>query len=194
VDYVIFKKGYAIMGVSFVYHVVTEKPMNLGQMIIFNDNHPNGVYHRVMACQKLLDGHPATDELSLFITGNLEYWAIRTYRELAMEKVRRDKYPHFPSRMSCLYTSRTLSDAEMWASSFRSSGRRVYQIVKLRADGSVFDGDAFNVFEGGDDAYKNERNAEHYWSSNPNKLGKAPLVETLINGNIEVVEIVREWI
>lgn len=176
-----------------MYHAVTEKPMDLGQMIIMNDNHWNGVYHRVMACKKLLDGHPAKDELSLSINANLEYWAIRTYRELAMEKVRVEKYPDFPSRMSCLYTSRTLSAAEMWASSFRSSGRRVYQIVELRTDGSVFDGDAFNVFEGGDDADENERNADHYWSSNPNKLGKAPLVETLVNGNIEVVKIVKEW-
>ncbi|GGH81139.1 hypothetical protein GCM10007096_18580 [Pullulanibacillus pueri] len=40
---------------------------------------------------------------------------------------------------------------------------------------------------------ENEKNAECYWSNKPNKFGRKPLVETLINGNIEVVEIVKEF-
>lgn len=143
--------------------------------------------------KKLLDGQPPTDELSHFIGANLEYWAIRTYRELALEKVRMENYSSYPSRMSCLYTSRTLSDADMWAQSFKNSGRKVYQIVELRADGSVFDGDAYNVFDGSHDACENEENANYYWSNQPNKLGKEPLVETLVNGDVEVVKIVKEW-
>jgi hypothetical protein len=176
-----------------VYHVVTEKPMRLGQIILFDDNHHNGVYNRVMACKKLLDGSKPTDDLSRFINSNLEYWAVRTYRELALEKVRKEKYSNFPSRMSCLYTSRTLSDAEMWANSFVNSGRNVCQIVKLQVDGCVFDGDAYNVFDGTIDAVENERNANLYWSNSPNKRGKERLVETLVNGNIELIEIVKEW-
>ena len=31
------------------YHVVTERPMKLGQQIIFDDNHHSGVYDRVYA-------------------------------------------------------------------------------------------------------------------------------------------------
>lgn len=31
---------------QFVYHVVTEKPMHIGQHIIFNENHHNGVWHK----------------------------------------------------------------------------------------------------------------------------------------------------
>ena len=31
------------------YHVVTERPMELGQEIIFDDNHHSGVYERVYA-------------------------------------------------------------------------------------------------------------------------------------------------
>lgn len=34
---------------TYVYHVVTEKPMKLGQNIIFDENNHNGVYRRVMA-------------------------------------------------------------------------------------------------------------------------------------------------
>lgn len=181
------------MAQIYVYHTVTEKPMELGQIIVFNNNHHNGVYNRVLACKNILDGNEPTDSFSNFINSNLEYWTVRTYRELALEKVREEKYPKYPSRMSCLYTSKTLSDAEMWADSFMNSGRKVYQIVKLRTDGNVFDGDAYNVFDGTDNAEENEKNADYYWSNKPNKLGREPLVETLINGNIEVVEIVKEF-
>ncbi|MFD0050459.1 DUF2441 domain-containing protein [Actinomycetes bacterium NPDC127524] len=181
------------MGEIYVYHTVTERPMELGQIIVFDNNHHNGVYNRVFACKNILNGNEPTDSLSNFIASNLEYWTVRTYRELAFEKVRKEKYPKYPSRMACLYTSRSLSDAEMWAKSFMNSERKVYQIVKLRTDGNVFDGDAYNVFDGSNNEEENENKAEYYWSNNPNKLGRAPLVETLINGNIEVVEIVKEF-
>lgn len=174
-----------------VYHVVTEKPMKLGQLITFDNNSYNGVYHRVMACKNILDGAKPVDDLSKFVNSNLEYWAVRAYRELALEKVRKNKYPHYPSRMSCLYTTRTLSDAEMWADSFINSGREVFQIVKLRINGTSFDGDAYNVFDGTNNAVEDERNADYYWSNQPNMLGKEQLIETLVDGNIEVVEIVQ---
>lgn len=176
---------------TYVYHVVTEKSMKLGQIIIFDTQHYNGVYHRIMACKKVLDGNEPTDDFSRLIHSNLAYWTVRTYRELALEKVRQDNYSNYPSRMSCLYTSRTLSDAEMWANSFINSGRNVYQIVKIRTDGNVFEGDAYNVFDGTDNDEENERNAHTYWRNQPNKIGKEPLVETLIDGHIEVVEIVK---
>lgn len=145
----------------YLYHVVTEKPMKLGQIIIFDNNQYNGVYIRVMACKNILDGNKPIGHLSKFINSNLEYWTVRTYRELALEKVRKEKYPNYPSRMSCLYTSKTLIDAEMWANSFINSGRKVYQIVKLRTDGKLFDGDAYNVFDGTDNAAENEGNADY---------------------------------
>ncbi|KOP79895.1 DUF2441 domain-containing protein [Cytobacillus solani] len=181
------------MAETYVYHVVTEIPMKLGQIIFFDNNHYNGVYNRVMACKDILDGKKPNDNFTKFINSNLEYWKVRAYRELALEKVRKEKYPNYPSRMSCLYTSKTLSDAEMWANSFINGGRKVYQIVKLRTDGKVFDGDAYNVFDGTDNAEENERNANCYWSNKPNKFGKEQLIETLVDGNIEVVEIVKEF-
>lgn len=176
-----------------IYHVVTERPMELGQIIIFDDSHFNGVYHRIMACKQIVDGNEPTDELSKFIHENLAYWKTRMTRELALEKVRKDNYPNYPSRMSCLYTTKTKIDAEMWATSFKESGRDVYQIVRLKTNGTIFDGDAYNVFDGTDNAAENEKNAHAYWSHQPNKNGKPPLIETLIDGHILVVEIVQQF-
>ncbi len=177
----------------YLYHVVTEKSMQPGQVIIFDENHYNGIYNRVMTCKKILDGDHPVDELSKFINSNLDYWTVRTYRELALEKVRKEKYTNYPSRMSCLYTSKTLSDAEMWAASFINSNRKVYQIVKLRTDGRRFNGDAYNIFDGTGDEEVNNKNADYYWANKLNRFGKEPLVETLIDGRIEVVEIIKDF-
>lgn len=181
------------MAIHDVYHAVTEKPMEVGQIITFNHNHYNGVYHRVMACKSLLEGNKPTDEFSKDIHLKLEYWTVRTYRELALEKVRLEKYPHYPSRMSYLYTTKKQSEAEMWAESFLHHGRSVLQIVKLRTDGKIFNGDAYNVFDGTKNEAENKRNAVSYWENQPNPLGKEPLIETLIDGNIEVIEIIKEY-
>ena len=181
------------MNERYFYHVVTEKPMKGGQIIRFDHNHFNGVYDRVMACKKILDGQKAIDPLEKFIQNNLEYWAVRTYRELALEKVRKEKYPNYPSRMACLYTSRAFSDAKMWAAFFQNSKREVLQIVTLQTDGHIFDGDANNVFDGTEDEIENEKNAHDYWSNQPNKDKKKPLIETLIDGKIKVIEIVEEY-
>lgn len=146
-----------------------------------------------MTCKKILDGDHPVDELSKFINSNLDYWTVRTYRELALEKVRKEKYTNYPSRMSCLYTSKTLSDAEMWAALFINSNRKVYQIVKLQIDGRTFNGDAYNIFDGTGDEKVNNKNADCYWANKPNRFGKKPLVETLIDGRIEVVEIIKDF-
>ena len=39
---------------TIVYHVVTERPMTLGQQILMDENHPNGVCRRVRAYGMLL--------------------------------------------------------------------------------------------------------------------------------------------
>jgi hypothetical protein len=69
-------------------------------------------------------------------------------RELALEQVRVKKHPNFPSRMACLYVSKTLEDAEKWFEYFVSLGRPTFQIVKLKVNGNVFYGDAEKCFDG----------------------------------------------
>ncbi len=45
----------------FAYHAVTEQPVHLGQHIIFDENHHNGVYKRVMDKKRIVNdiySHP----------------------------------------------------------------------------------------------------------------------------------------
>lgn len=173
---------------NYVYHVVTERPMILGQSIVFDENNHNGVYSRIMAFKRLSEGETAYDETSEMIKSDMEKWSKVSYRELALEKIRKEHYPSYPSRMACLYTSRTFDEARQWAQFFESIGRTVFSIVKLRVSGRVFDGDACNCFDGvGDDS--DYKKAYDYWQV---KKTDKPVIETLVDGVI-VVEELWEW-
>ena len=88
-----------------VYHVVTDRPMKCGQHIIFDENHHSGVYERVQ--EKMEKVHDIYENPDKYDEKILEHHTSVALRELALEEVRRKKYPQFPSRMSCLYVSRT---------------------------------------------------------------------------------------
>lgn len=49
--------------IFYAYHVVTERPMQLGQHILFDDTHHSGVYERVM-------GRPTFQIVKVKVTGN----------------------------------------------------------------------------------------------------------------------------
>lgn len=172
----------------FVYHVVTERPMQVGQQIVFDEHHHSGVYQRVMEREALVqDVYAHPDQYPLPLEHHLDV----AVRELAMEQVRREKFPHFPSRMASLYTSQTLEESRDWAAFFIRIGRPTYAIVKLRVEGRCFIGDACNCFDGTPDLADNLGKAEHYWRNLPNDEGR-PIHEMLVDGLITVEEIVEE--
>ena len=176
--------------ITTVYHVVTERPMHTGQRIVFDESHPNGVCRRVRAWESLQKGERVEPELRELIESNPGRWAQVAQRELAMEQVRREQFPHLPSRMACLYTSRTLEEARSWAGFFQRLGRKVYSIVQLEVDGGVFDADACNCFDGiGDET--DLANALLYWQNAPTDK---PVIETIVDGEITVKEIIKNFI
>ena len=171
-----------------VYHVVTDRPMHLGQEILFDETHRSGVYQRVqekIAAVRDIYAHPEH-----YNAETLEHHTSVALRELALEEVRQEKYPHYPSRMGCLYVSRTLEEAENWGKFFAEIGRPTYHIVKLNVDGNCFEGDATKCFRGQLSKEENRRLAELYWESNSD----APegIREILVSGRITVMEIVKE--
>ena len=68
----------------------------------------------------------------------LEHNVLVALRELALEKVRKEKYPGYPSRMAALYVSKSYKEAEQWADYFASLGRPTYSVVKIKVNGCVF--------------------------------------------------------
>lgn len=172
------------------YHVVTNCPMKVGQKIIFDCNNRSGVYKRVHELEdKVKEIYSNPDK---FINIELDHHLKVALREMAMEEVRKNKYSKYPSRLESLYVSNTLEDAEKWYKLFMELGRPTFQIVKVKVDGNVFVGDAWNCFDGTTDKENNLRLAENYWECKKNKEGKPPIIEILVDGIITVTDIVRE--
>ena len=172
------------------YHVVTEKPMKLGQIIFYDEYHHSGVYERVYALKEKVDdiySNPQKyDEIKL------DHHTKVALRELALEEVRKKDYPNYPSRLKSLYVSKTLEEAENWYNYFINLGRPTFQIVKVKVDGKSFTGDANNCFNGTKNKDKNLELSKIYWEGKDNLQGKKPIYETIVSGNIEVIEIIKE--
>lgn len=176
---------------NYVYHVVTERPMHLNQKIIFDDKNHSGVYKRVEEKKELIND--IYNNKDKYQNINLDHHAKVALRELAMEEVRLKKYSQYPSRLSSLYVSKSLEDAYNWANLFISLNRNVLQIVKLKVKGNIFTGDAHNCFDGTIDKEYNLKEAESYWENKKNKKNKTPIYETIVNGEIEVIEIIKTY-
>ena len=174
---------------KFVYHVVTDRPMQAGQKIIFDENNRSGVYRRVMDKQALVEQIYANPEQ--YAADELEHHTTVALRELALEEVRQKDFPELPSRLGCLYASKTLEEAEKWAGLFVQWGRPTYHIVKLSVE-KWFEGDAWNCFRGSPDRDDNLCLAKRYWRDLPNVLGEPRMPELLVSGDVTVVEIVKE--
>ena len=175
----------------YVYHVVTEREMVEGQVVVFDESNHNGVYNRVKACMDYLEGKEDEESLKNLVSSNLDTWKKVAYRELALEKVRREEFNDYPSRMACLYVSESYEDALTWATSFLQMGRKVFSIVKLKVKGRMFAGNAFNCFEGKEnDSEWNEKKARKYWQ---NAKNKELLYEYLVDGEILVESIMKTF-
>lgn len=174
----------------YAFHVVTDKPMHVGQRITFDETHHSGVHQRVY--EKLDVVNDIYANPNRYDVEKLEHHTSVALRELSLEEVRRKKYPQYPSRMSCLYVSGTLEEADNWGKFFAEIGRPTYSIVKLKIEGNCFIGDAAKCFDGRTDKQENERLAELYWKNEPNNSDAPFVEEMLVDGHITVVEIVKE--
>jgi hypothetical protein len=189
----------------YVYHIVTRKAMSLGQIINFDKNQYNTLYQFFFERQQLNSKGEDFFQIlkSNYINESLKFdkenaevvmkymdQTIRAIREVVVEMVRLQDYPEYPSRLSCLYATKSYSDALKWKELFDSYNRKVLQIVKLRVNGNSFEGDG-NLLpkEDGSPFSQKIEQAREYWKGNV----KNELPELLINGKIEVIEIIDDF-
>lgn len=178
------------METLYAYHVVTDRPMHVGQQIVFDETHHSGVYQRVRDKISIVDDIYLNP--SRYNAETLEHHTSVALRELALEEVRKQRYPMYPSRMSCLYVSETLEEAEKWGAFFAQIGRPTYAIVKLKIEGNCFIGDATKCFRGQLDKQENLRLAEIYWENDSTVSDQQPVREMLVDGLITVIEVIKE--
>ncbi len=115
---------------------------------------------------------------------------MRAIREVITEMVRLQEYPDYPSRLACLYAAKSYDEVLKWKALFDSYNRNVLQIVKLRVMGNYFEGDGelLPTIEAAP-FHKKIEQARQYWKGNE----KNELPALLINGKIEVVEIIHDF-
>ncbi|CAM3931710.1 hypothetical protein BAQ48_04515 [Bacillus luti] len=189
----------------YAYHIVTRKKMSIGQIIHFDKNQTNTLYRFFFEREQLnSNGEDSIQILKNHYTNGGLYLknenvkvvmsymdqTIRAVRETIVEMVRLQEYPEYPSRLSCLYAAKNYEDALKWKALFDSYNREVLQIVKLQVTGNSFEGDG-NLLpkEDGIPFSQKIEQAKEYWKGNV----KNELPELLINGKIEVVEIIDDF-
>ncbi|MES5954986.1 DUF2441 domain-containing protein [Bacillus fungorum] len=189
----------------YAYHIVTRKKMEIGKIIHFDKNQTNTLFHFFFEREHLnsngedaiqiLKEHYRNEELHIkndntTVVMNYMDQTIRAVRETIVEMVRLQEFPEYPSRLSCLYAAKSYEDALKWKALFNSYNREVLQIVKLRVIGSSFEGDG-NLLpkEDGIPFSQKIEQAREYWKGNVNN----ELPELLINGEIEMVEIIDDF-
>ncbi|MGG0704935.1 DUF2441 domain-containing protein [Bacillus paramobilis] len=189
----------------YAYHIVTKKKMKIGQIIHFNTNQTNTLFQFFFErehlnsngedAMQILKEHYTNEELHIKnenATVVMDYMdqTIRAVRETIVEMVRLQEYPNYPSRLSCLYAAKSYEDALKWKALFDSYNREVLQIVKLQVIGHCFEGDGSLLpKEDGIPFSQKIEQAREYWKGN---IGNE-LPELLINGKIEVVEIIDDF-
>ena len=172
------------------YHVVSDSPKYAGQHIILDEEHPNGVHKRVYAQLDTVEDiyrHPEQ-----YKDRKLSHEVDVALRELALEKVRKEKYPQYPSCMASLYVSRTFEEAAQLGDDFAGPGRPTYGIARISVDGCCYEGDAYKCFDRTVSEEENLKMAENYWMNRPNEDGREPITEILVSGDITILEIVKE--
>jgi len=189
----------------YVYHIVTKIKMCLGQIISFDKNQRNTLYSFFFEREQVnargedffrfLQEHYSNEGLYLNkenadVAIKYADQTIRAIREVIVEMVRLQEYPEYPSRMSCLYATKNFEDVLKWKTLFDSYNRNVLQIVKLRVTGNTFEGDG-NLLpkEDGVPFSRKIEQAREYWQGNV----KNELPELLIDGKIEVVEVIEDF-
>lgn len=188
------------------YHIVTNKKMQLGQVINFDERKNNTLYHFFFEKEQLNDQN---EDFMQILDNNykdkglhlnkdnadvvVQYagHTMRAIREVIVEMVRLQDYPNHPSRLSCLYAAKSYEDVLKWKAIFDSYNRKILQIVKLHVTGNYFEGDG-ELLPNLEAVpfHKKMEQAREYWSGNM----KNELPELLINGRIEVMEIIHDYI
>lgn len=175
---------------QYFFHVISDIPKKIGEHIILDDKHPNGVHKRVY--EELETVNDIYNNPEKYKDTELTHKVDVALRELALEKVRKEKYSEYPSRMASLYVSKSYEEAERWGDYFAKLGRPTFGIAKIKVTGRVFEGDAYKCFDGVTDEQENLRMAEIYWQNRANEDGHESIVEILADGDIEIVEMVKD--
>ncbi len=112
-------------------------------------------------------------------------------REIALEEVRKEKFPNFPSRFKCMYLSDNkdivIKNLNIMHYKFPENQ---YQAISVKLNGEIFYAKDFGIGRYGLSFNEYKILAEKYWSQNQNS--NSPTKEILFVGDAEIVEVFKD--
>jgi hypothetical protein len=111
-------------------------------------------------------------------------------RELFLENVRQAEFTSAPCRQRCIWLTSSLMAANKWVEELRFQPG-AYTIVEVRATGQALLTDAAYLPNADEPLENWLEKARLYWSG---EHTQHPLLETLFEGQLEVVEVMSIWL
>lgn len=176
------------------YHANSDKELKVGDILIFNANTHNRMYDEVynmeyklanidaneLIFNKKREGSADFSKEELILLANTINHDAFVLRELALEEVRKNKYSDYPSRLNCLYLSKTFDEAKEWVNILKRNKKECKQIITLEVTGKVYSFDGY-LMKRQNISYQELLNkADIYWNSKGNEilfLGEAKVID-----------------
>lgn len=180
------------------YHAYSGEKVNVGDVLVFNSGTHNKMYDEVYNNEYKIDGIDANELLINKKRNKDREFSIEEFelvlntinndafvlRELVLEEVRKMKHPNYPSRLSCLYVTKTKEEAINWSEILKRNKKKCKQVLTLELTGEIFCFDG-NLMKRQNVSYqKHLENAELYWNSIDSNNS-----EILFYGEAKVIEI-----
>ncbi len=161
------------------YHAYSGDIVNVGDILIFNSQTHNKMYDEVYNNEYSNDGLDANELLINKKRNNEKSFSIDEFelvfntinndafvlRELALEEVRKVNFSNYPSRLSCLYVTKSKDEAINWSNILKRNKKECKHILTLELTGEIFCFDG-NLMKRQNVSYlKHLENAKLYWNS-----------------------------
>lgn len=186
-----------------LYQVATDRNYKVGDKVYFGET-PNGQM-KIFDFSFNKNGKPLHElgfksaNKGIFKNKQLQLdmaIALQNYdlfiREIALEKVRQEKFPELPSRFYCMYLSEYKEDALKNIDIMVNKNlNKKYQAVTVKLNGQIFCVKDFGIGRLGLSFNEYKKLAEKYWSQDQNSKTKSK--EILFIGEAEIVEILKEF-
>ena len=186
---------------QILYQVATNRDFKVGDKIHFG-NETNGQM-KIFDFTFNENGKPLHElgfknaKKGIFKNKNLEMKmaiALQNYdlfmREIAMEEVRKEKFPNLPSRFKCMYLSETKEEALKNLEIMFKKGQGQFQAIAVKLSGELFYVKEVGIGRRGASYNEYRKLAEKFWEQNQHSAEKTK--EILFVGDAEVVEILKE--
>ena len=188
-----------------LYQVATNRNYKVGETFVFDKNTKNGQYEKVFN-SSFIDGNTRfCDKLYKISKSKFKRFkksqlfkiahSLDTYdvilRDLALEDIRKNFYPDYPSRFHSMYLVETIEQALNYFDEKATVKDNSYQLVAVKLNGIIFRAGIKECLVGrcGQSYTYYLEKAKAYWTQD---CPKNQAVEVLFEGKAEIVEILKE--